>query len=265
MRTQLFRYDFRQPSLPATSRAQPAIGALAGSGLVSTPFEQAVGTADLRRTCPQFAVPDASSSSIWPTVVNRKLDLLWVVISIGLALFTWHYAVREAYTPIWLYVALNIQCAVLFALRHPAQLTTRDPLEVGVTLVSLNYIFAFQPIPIASSAWAPLGGLICTAGAFLTLISVHSLGRSFAVLPSLRPIQTSGSYRFVRHPIYLSYLVTALGIVIRHPSIYNGAVALAGILLILWRIKFEERLLAQEPSYREYVARVRYQLIPGLY
>lgn len=69
----------------------------------------------------------------------------------------------------------------------------------------------------------------------------------------------------MRHPIYLSYLVTALGIVIRHPSIYNGAVALAGILLILWRIKFEERLLAQEPSYREYVARVRYQLIPGLY
>ena len=157
MRTQLFLYDFRQPSLPPTSRAQPAIGALAGSGLVSTPLEQAVGTVDLRRTCPQFTVPDASLSSIWPTVVNRKLDLLWMAISIGLALFTWHYAVREAYTPIWLYVALNIQCAVLFALRHPAQLTTRDPLEVGITLVSLNYIFAFQPIPIAflgmGAAW----------------------------------------------------------------------------------------------------------------
>jgi protein-S-isoprenylcysteine O-methyltransferase Ste14 len=72
-------------------------------------------------------------------------------------------------------------------------------------------------------------------------------------------------YRFVRHPIYLSYLVTALGIVIRHPSFYNGAVALVGIILILWRIKFEERLLAQEPSYRDYRASVRYQLVPGLY
>src|SRR5262249_28369789 len=136
---------------------------------------------------------------------------------------------------------------------------------VGVTLVSLNYIFAFQPIPIASSAWAPVGGVICSAGAFLTLVSVHSLGRSFAVLPAVRPIQTSGLYRFVRHPIYLSYLITAVGIVIRHPSIYNGAVALIGAMLMVWRIKFEECLLVQEPSYREYLATVRYRLIPGLY
>jgi protein-S-isoprenylcysteine O-methyltransferase Ste14 len=264
MRT-LFLYDFRRSPLATTSLVEDGTAALPGNGLVSTPLEQAAGTAGLRQTCPRLALPDVFSSSVWSIVVNRRLDFLWVAISIGLALFTWQYAVREAYTPIWLYVALNIQCAVLFALRHPAQLTTRDPLEVGVTLVSLNYIFAFEPIPIVSSAWAPLGGVICTVGAFLTLISVHSLGRSFAVLPSLRPIKTSGSYRFVRHPIYLSYLVTALGIVIRHPSIYNGAVALVGIMLVLWRIKFEDRLLAQEPSYREYVARVHYQLIPGLY
>jgi protein-S-isoprenylcysteine O-methyltransferase Ste14 len=249
MRTQLF-YDFRRPSLQGASLAPPSVGALSGKGLTS---EHIDATAHFRRFEPDVAVFDSPLSSVWSNIVNRKLDLLWVAISIGLALFTWQY------------VALNIQCAVLFAIRHPARLTTRHPLEVGVTLVSLNYIFAFQLIPIASSAWAPLGGVISTAGALLTFISVHSLGRSFAVLPSVRPIQTSGVYRFVRHPIYLSYLVTALGIVIRHPSFYNGAVALVGIILILWRIKFEERLLAQEPRYRDYSARVRYQLVPGLY
>lgn len=262
MRTQLFFSDSRRPSFPATSLTQQTIGSLPANGLTS---EQIDGAAHFRRFEPDVAVFDSPLSSVWSNIVNRKLDLLWVAISIGLALFTWQYAVREAYTPIWMYVALNIQCAVLFAIRHPARLTTRHPLEVGVTLVSLNYIFAFQPIPIASSAWAPLGGVISTAGALLTFISVHSLGRSFAVLPSVRPIQTSGVYRFVRHPIYLSYLVTALGIVIRHPSFYNGAVALVGIILILWRIKFEERLLAQEPRYRDYRASVRYQLVPGLY
>jgi len=264
MRTQFF-YDFRRSPLPSSSLTEEVIGSLPGNGLVSTALEQADASADLRQTCPHFAVPDAFPSSVWSNLVKRRLDFLWVAISIGLALFTWHYAVHEAYSPIWLYVALNIQCAVLFALRHPARLTTRDPLEIGVTLVSLNYIFAFQPIPIASSAWAPVGGILCSAGAFLTLVSVQSLGRSFAVLPSVRPIQTSGSYRFVRHPIYLSYLITAVGIVIRHPSIYNGAVALVGAMLMVWRIKFEERLLVQEPSYREYIAEVRYRLIPGWY
>ena len=264
MRTQFF-YDFRRSSLPTTSLAKDGIASLPGNGLVSAPLEQAHATVDLRRTYPRFALPDAFSSSVWSNVVKRRLDFLWVAISIGLALFTWHHAAREAYSPIWLYVALNIQCAVLFALRHPARLTTRDPLEVGVTLVSLNYIFAFQPLPIASSAWAPVGGVICSAGAFLTLVSVQSLGRSFAVLPSLRPIQTSGAYRFVRHPIYLSYLITAIGIVIRHPSLYNGVVALVGAILMVWRIKFEECLLVQEPNYQEYIAAVRYRLIPGLY
>jgi protein-S-isoprenylcysteine O-methyltransferase Ste14 len=36
-------------------------------------------------------------------------------------------------------------------------------------------------------------------------------------------------------------------------------------MLMVWRIKFEERLLAQEPSYRQYSEAVRYRLIPGLY
>ena len=264
MRT-LFLYDFRRSPLATTSLVDDGTASLPGNGLVSTPLEHAAGTAGLRQTCPRLALPDVFSSSVWSIVVNRRLDFLWVAISIGLALFTWHHAVHEAYSPIWLYVALNIQCAVLFAARHPARLTTRDPLEVGVTLVSLNYIFAFQPVPIASSAWAPVGGVICSAGAFLTLLSVHSLGRSFAVLPSVRPIRTAGAYRFVRHPIYLSYLITAVGIVIRHPSIYNGAVALVGVMLMVWRIKFEERLLGQEPSYQKYSSEVRYRLIPGLY
>jgi len=264
MRTQFF-YDFRRSPLPTTSLAEQAITSLPDNGPISTPLERADASADLRRTCLHFAIPDAFSFSVWSNVVNRKIDFLWVAVSIGLALFTWQHAAHEAYSPIWLYIALNIQCAVLFALRHPARLTTRDPLEVAVTLVSLNYIFAFQPVPIASSAWAPVGGVICSAGAFLTLVSVHFLGRSFAVLPSVRPIQTSGAYGFVRHPIYLSYLITAVGIVVRHPSLYNGAVALVGAMLMVWRIKFEERLLAQEPSYRQYSAAVRYRLIPGLY
>jgi protein-S-isoprenylcysteine O-methyltransferase Ste14 len=72
-------------------------------------------------------------------------------------------------------------------------------------------------------------------------------------------------YRLVRHPIYLSYLVTSLGILLRHATLYNAGVALVGVVLILWRIKFEERLLAQDVTYREYMDAVRYRLIPGVY
>jgi len=195
----------------------------------------------------------------------RKIDLLWVALSISLAVFTWGYAVREDYAPIWLYILLDIQCAIAFAIRYPARRSTKRPLEIFVTLLSLNYFFAFQPEPIGSPELAAAGGIISAIGASLAIFSIYCLGRSFAILPSLRHIQTSGMYRLVRHPIYLSYMVMALGTVVRHLTGYNLLVAVIGIALMIWRINFEERLLGQNQTYRDYLKAVRYRLIPGVY
>ena len=196
---------------------------------------------------------------------HRKLDLLWVALSMVLAVFTWRYAIPDAYTPIWLFVALHIQCAFIFAIRQPARYSTKRPLEILVTLLSLIYFLAFDVKPTSSAVLGLLGGVVTAIGSLITIISIQCLGRSFAVLPSIRDIRTSGVYRFVRHPIYLSYMVAALGTLMRHPSLYNTSVALAGFVLMMWRIRFEERLLAQDEIYRDYMDAVRYRLLPGLY
>ncbi len=140
-------------------------------------------------------------------IKHRKLDLLWVALSMVLAVFTWRYAIPDAYTPIWLFVALHIQCAFIFAIRQPARYSTKRPLEILVTLLSLIYFLAFEVKPTSSAVLALLGGVVTAIGSLITIISIQCLGRSFAVLPSLRDIRTSGVYRFVRHPIYLSYMV----------------------------------------------------------
>ena len=198
-------------------------------------------------------------------IKHRKLDLLWVALSMVLAVFTWRYAIPDAYTPIWLFVALHIQCAFIFAIRRPARYSTKRPLEILVTLLSLIYFIAFEVKPTSSAVLALFGGAVTAIGSLITIISIQCLGRSFAVLPSLRDIRTSGAYRFVRHPIYLSYMVAGLGTLMRHPSLYNTSVVLAGFVLMMWRIRFEERLLAREEIYRNYMDAVRYRLIPGLY
>ena len=198
-------------------------------------------------------------------IKNRKLDLLWVALSMVLAVFTWRYAIPDAYTPIWMFVALHIQSGLIFAVRQPARSSTKRPLAILVTLLSLTYFVAFEGKPSSSAALGLLGGAVTAIGSLVTFISIQCLGRSFAVLPSLRDIRTSGIYRFVRHPIYLSYIIAALGTLMRHPSLHNTSVVLAGVFLIMWRIRFEERLLAQDELYRNYMDAVRYRLIPGLY
>lgn len=196
---------------------------------------------------------------------NRKFDLLWVALSLSFALFTWRYAVPDAYTPIALFVILHIQAAFIFAVRQPARYSTRRPLEILVTILSLIYFLAFELQSRSSAPVALAGGIVTSVASLLTIVSVQSLGRSFAVLPALRDIRTSGIYRFVRHPIYFSYIIAALGTLMRHPSVYNTGVVLAGIALMLWRVRFEERLLIQDERYRNYMAQVRYRLIPGVF
>jgi hypothetical protein len=67
-------------------------------------------------------------NTVWREFVNRKLDFLWAGLSLGMAVFTWPFAIRAPYAPIWLYVLLDLQCAVIFARlygRHPLSTDSR--------------------------------------------------------------------------------------------------------------------------------------------
>lgn len=105
--------------------------------------------------------------------------------------------------------------------------------------------------------------LLCV-GATVATGGLLSLGRSFAVLPGVRTLRTSGLYRWVRHPIYLGETLILAGAATR-----LGLWGLAGVLGVLpllgWRILLEERLLATEPGWSDWATRVRWRLVPGVW
>ena len=80
-----------------------------------------------------------------------------------------------------------------------------------------------------------------------------------------RGLQTNHMYRFVRHPIYASYIVMDLGLLLSYSSLWNLLVLGIGIALFLWRIGFEEHLLAGNADYRMYRTTTPFRLIPGVY
>ena len=80
-----------------------------------------------------------------------------------------------------------------------------------------------------------------------------------------RGVVSSGSYRLVRHPIYLGYLATHAGFLLTNPSVRNVAIYAVSYVFQFARICAEERILAQDGAYREYLQSVRYRLIPGVY
>lgn len=114
-----------------------------------------------------------------------------------------------------------------------------------------------------------LGLTMMLAGLLLRWWSVRTLAQSFTVDLAIRPGQAlirSGPYRWVRHPSYTGALLTVVGfgVALGHPA------ALVVILPItaafLWRIRIEERMLAEAfpDAWRAY-ARATQRLVPFLW
>jgi protein-S-isoprenylcysteine O-methyltransferase Ste14 len=77
---------------------------------------------------------------------------------------------------------------------------------------------------------------------------------------------TSGPYRFVRHPGYLSMILGALSASFIIGSLYSLIPGGLGIIAVIVRTWLEDRTLQEElDGYREYASRVRWRLVPGIW
>jgi protein-S-isoprenylcysteine O-methyltransferase Ste14 len=76
----------------------------------------------------------------------------------------------------------------------------------------------------------------------------------------------SGPYRIVRHPGYAGNILPLAGIVLALSSIWTLIPAMVALIITVIRTNLEDRTLQDElPGYRDYVRRVRYRLIPGVF
>jgi protein-S-isoprenylcysteine O-methyltransferase Ste14 len=134
----------------------------------------------------------------------------------------------------------------------------------------LTAVSMMGPLLLAPAAVLPIApeavtvALSC-AGLCVVMASMITLGRSFALLPANRGVVSNGLYRIVRHPIYMGYLVTHAAFLAANPSLWNVVALLAADAALLARAVCEEQTLAQDPEYREYQARVRWRVAPGVF
>jgi protein-S-isoprenylcysteine O-methyltransferase Ste14 len=75
-----------------------------------------------------------------------------------------------------------------------------------------------------------------------------------------------GPYRFIRHPGYLGMTLSLLGAVLILDSLWGLVCFGLYLALIFTRTSLEDRTLQAElPGYKEYAARTRYRLLPGIW
>lgn len=107
--------------------------------------------------------------------------------------------------------------------------------------------------------------ILMLAGLMVQLAAKLTLRRSFGAVAANRGVKVGGPYRLVRHPMYAGYLMTHIGFLLINPSAWNALAYSVCSLAQIGRILAEEKLLNADSKYREFVARVRYRLIPGVF
>jgi protein-S-isoprenylcysteine O-methyltransferase Ste14 len=110
-----------------------------------------------------------------------------------------------------------------------------------------------------------LAAVIMLAGMVIQVHAKLALGRSFGCVPANRGLKFSGPYRFVRHPMYAGYLLTHVAFLLMNPTLRNVVLYSSCYLMQVFRILAEERLLSKDHSYLNYIATVRYRLVPPIF
>ena len=195
----------------------------------------------------------------------RVLDRIEQAVILAMwSVFAW----RMVHTPnAYAYVVMVSETAVmLFTLiRRP---TDAISLRLGDWLLATTATIApLLIIPTENSypALADLGLFLLFLGNCWQAWAKLILRRSFGITPANRGVKITGAYRFMRHPMYAGYLLVHIGVLAVMFSPYNLAIYAIGWTAQILRLLAEERLLGQDSAYRDYMAQVRWRLIPGIF
>ena len=168
----------------------------------------------------------------------------------------------------WIYVLQHFIVLVIALTRPQPKLwdySIASSMAVGAS-------YAYPYAQVIYLRWSPgdvasptVGLVLVTLAAGLSFVSLLTMGRIFGVRPALRGLVTSGPYRFIRHPMYLSYMLADIGYNLQEWNFVTLLLVLVGWMSLVYRIQAEERVLSQHAEWPAYAVLVRYRLFPGLW
>lgn len=208
------------------------------------------------------ATMDTSKRSAKALTVDVALCAVWCMFAYWV-LEGWHSTGQPVGLGLFL---VNTTFAYLFVARRPVRERSELPRDWSLTVLTILLSFSLG-MGLGERSHEVVLQVSCVVqclAAGLLFASVCSLGRSFGLVPANRGVKVKGMYAYVRHPLYACEMLFYSAFVLGHPSTRN-LVVLAGIVLGLYmRARAEERLLARDAQYREYLGTVPYRFVPGV-
>ncbi len=200
-------------------------------------------------------------------------------------LVKWRAARAPGFSPGAL--AVDLLLFTLFATHH--SVSARDSVKSWIASIAgengVRTVFVWSAsalLALVCAAWRPVGPLIYRSSAGFAGVHVAiQLGGLWLVVDAVRridplelagihppttaPLQTSGSFAFVRHPLYTGWILMVFGAgTLTADRLAFAAISSAYLIIA---IPWEEASLRRQfgLAYDEYSRRVRWRVIPFVY
>jgi len=137
-----------------------------------------------------------------------------------------------------------------------------------VIVAGLDHHFGWSPV---FPTWLNILGFILIVLGYTFAGWAFTENRFFSTVVRIQTdrghmVCDSGPYRIVRHPGYAGNFLALPGIVLALGSVWTIIPMIVALIITVIRTALEDKTLQEElPGYRDYVRRVRYRLIPGVF
>jgi len=233
--------------------------------------------------------PSENRPNVVAGILKRIAALAIFFVLIGLILFL--AAGRLNWTWAWVYLGIclvSVSINATITLRtSPETIAERGELKmtkqwdkVVSGLYALALYFALPLVaglnvrfgwaPDLSVTWHVAGAVVLVVGLELSAWAmIANAYFSTAVrIQSERghTVCSTGPYRFVRHPGYVGFILQAISVPFLLGSLWALIPGITATVLMIIRTSLEDRTLQAElPGYQDYVQKVRYRLVPGIW
>lgn len=191
--------------------------------------------------------------------------VIYVVVFARFAVWTIQYLLLTPSIETFLMLISEVLPCVLILFRKPSKALSTRPVDWLFALAGSIAPLLIKPAEVAPVLPPAICLLIIIGGIFTQIAAKVVLGRSFGVVAANRGVKIAGPYRIVRHPMYAGYSITHIGLLLSMPSLLNAALYALALAFQVVRILREEAVLMQSEEYRDFAARVRYRLLPGVF
>jgi protein-S-isoprenylcysteine O-methyltransferase Ste14 len=234
--------------------------------------------------------PDIPHTEKQPNAVAGILKLARAVaiFPVVMASILFVTAGRLDWTWAWVYLGVNLANVLAVApitiRTNPVTIAEHDELKKTQNwdVRSVIYLLAmYIALPLVAGldvrfvwardlniAWHVAGASVLAVGLGFASWGMISNPYTWSEVPVQRgqTVCSTGPYRFMRHPAYAGLILQALGVPILLGSLWALVPGIMAAVCIIIATSSEDRILQAElPGYQEYVQKVHFRLVPGIW